>query len=254
MTIRTRTVTRGKLSYYERGPGPAGYGLPPLVGRRGHAVTHLINPEYTIRPKFPYILKNVGPGAGGYLIPYGLKARGWDKSPAFSMRTKTDLERKNQGPGPAGYNLPCTDTYRWKPPAFTIKSRNPLLRRFQTPAPNVYIIPPAIGPKIPDKLAAPECTLKGHRDNKEKPYVPTGSYDVGECDLIKPKAPAFTIRRKLEEIKARGFPRVGPGSYDADLSKVKAAAPAWHMAEKYNEFTGIFRTTCDKSSYEPLDC
>ncbi|CAG7819099.1 unnamed protein product [Allacma fusca] len=205
MTIKSRKIIRGKLAWFERGPGPAGYGLPPLVGRRGHAVTHLINPEYTIRPKFPYILKNIGPGPAGYLIPYGLKARGWDKSPAFSLRTKFDLAFKFASPSPARYTIPGTNTYRYKPPAFTMRGRNPLLRRFQTPAPNVYIKPPAIGPKIPDKLAAPECTMKGHRDSKVKPYIPTGSYHIGRCDLIRPAAPAFSIRRKLDEIRSCFF-------------------------------------------------
>ena len=45
--------SRRRLAWYDRGPGPAGYTLPPLLGKKDHAVTHRINPEYTMRPKPP---------------------------------------------------------------------------------------------------------------------------------------------------------------------------------------------------------
>jgi len=57
--------------------------------------------------------------------------------------------------------VPPTEKYRRKAPAFIFGARCPLFGRSVSPAPNTYLLPPAIGPKIPDKLAAAEVTLYG---------------------------------------------------------------------------------------------
>ena len=69
------------------------------------------------------------------------------------------IVQKPIGPGPAEHTLPVTDIYRHKPPKYSLRSRHGLIRRFQTPAPNAYALPPAIGPKIPDKTAAAAVTM-----------------------------------------------------------------------------------------------
>lgn len=66
---------RPRLAFYDRGPGPAGYSLPPLVGKKDHAVTHWISPAWFIGEKLPSILYNLGPGPA-YFIPTGLKTNG----------------------------------------------------------------------------------------------------------------------------------------------------------------------------------
>lgn len=68
---------RPVLSFYERGPGPAAWMLPPLIGRPRHALTHMINPQYSFRVKLGSIFGDgFGPGPAAYMIPKGLKANG----------------------------------------------------------------------------------------------------------------------------------------------------------------------------------
>lgn len=60
------------LAYYDRGPGAAGFILPTLTGRKGHAPTHLIAPEYTLRPFLHSSFEtsgNASPGAAAYQLP-----------------------------------------------------------------------------------------------------------------------------------------------------------------------------------------
>jgi hypothetical protein len=79
-----------RIAFYDRGPGPAGFMLPPLIGRRLHALTHRINPEYSFGLKCDtaFFVKNVGPGAGAILIPKGLKSNGKFLGYAYTIRLK----------------------------------------------------------------------------------------------------------------------------------------------------------------------
>jgi len=79
-----------KLSFYERGPGPAGYTLPGLIGKEKHAPTHRINPAYSMGLKLgsSFIPNNIGPGAGNYLVPTGVKANGKFIGYEYTIRQK----------------------------------------------------------------------------------------------------------------------------------------------------------------------
>jgi len=77
--LRDRIYTRAKLGFYDRGPGPAGYLLPPLTGKKDHDKRFLIAPEYTLRPFLKSSFSRgglVGPGVGRYLIPGDITHRG----------------------------------------------------------------------------------------------------------------------------------------------------------------------------------
>jgi hypothetical protein len=94
---------RPKLAFYERGPGPAWYTIPVLIGRRGHALTHRINPEYSIAIKLrsSFIPFDIGPGPA-YLIPYGLKANGKFIGFQYTMRQKFPISEFGYGFGLLG--------------------------------------------------------------------------------------------------------------------------------------------------------
>ncbi|CAL8073685.1 unnamed protein product [Orchesella dallaii] len=245
-----------KLTFYERGPGPAGYTLPPLVGKPKHGLTHRINPEYSIGLKLnsAFMRRNIGPGAAAYLIPQHLKANGYFAGFKYTCRQKMPLIDKRVVPPPNMYTLPNTNRYRHKAPTHYIGARTPLINKKVSPAPNTYILPPAIGPRIPDKLAAAECTLKGVRKPKDMYRSPGPIYDIGKPELVKPKGPAFTMRIRWKELQ--NLYNAGPASYTPLFPPpcpCKTPAKGWPLGVRYNDFTGVFRTQCDRSRYEPLD-
>lgn len=77
------------LTFYERGPGPAAYDKPPLIGRKGHAVSHRINPEYSFGLQLPssIIREGISPGPI-YLIQQGLKSNGYFAGYKYTLRQK----------------------------------------------------------------------------------------------------------------------------------------------------------------------
>lgn len=85
------------------------------------------------------------------------------------------------GPPANKYDLPMTDLWRPRQPAWPFGLKPPLYMKKVSPGP-CYMLPTAIGPKIPDKLAAAECTLKGDKKIKDPgadaPYSPGPIYDV----------------------------------------------------------------------------
>jgi len=236
------------LSFYEKGPGPAGYYLPPLVGRKGHGLTHRINPEYTFGTKITDLRRDLGPGPA-YLIPQHLKTNGYFAGFKYTCRPKFPiLDKRLMLPAPNNYRLPPTDKYRPRAPTCYLGSRTPLINKRLSPGPNAYLLPPAIGPKIPDKLAAAECTLKGDRKTKDLPMSPGPIYNIG----IPWRGPAFTIRRKFKELQS-GY-NAGPASYTPlypPPCPCKTPPRGCSLSYRYNDFTGIFRTPCDGSQYEP---
>jgi hypothetical protein len=61
---------RPRLAWYDRGPGPAAFLLPTLIGRKNHALTHRINPEYSFGLKNDLNRNPVGPGWGKNKIDF----------------------------------------------------------------------------------------------------------------------------------------------------------------------------------------
>jgi len=244
---------RPTLSFYERGPGPAGYNLPPLVGKRGHGLTHRINPEYTFGLLSSISRKDVGPGAAAYLIPQHLKSSGYFAGYKYTCRQKTPIIDKRMSPPPNMYDMPPTNKYKYKAPTHYLGLRTPLINKRVSPGPNAYLLPRAIGPKIPDKLAAAECTLKGNRKTKDLPMSPGPIYEIGRTELVKPRSPAFTMRQKWKLLKQEFD--AGPASYSPVPPPCTCKTPVkgWPLSIRYNDFTGVFRTPCDTSHYEPLD-
>lgn len=97
------------------------------------------------------------------------------------------------------YVIPPPEIIKPKAPAFVFGSRTPLYNKRVSPGPNTYLLPPAIGPVIPDKLAAAACSFKGDREIKDPVIAKSPgplAYNIGPPDLVKPKAPAYTMREK----------------------------------------------------------
>lgn len=78
------------LTFYEKGPGPLAYKLPPLIGRKEHSVSHRINPEYSFGLKLPNPIFDSSwtPGAAAYLIPQHLKSNGYFAGFKYTCRQK----------------------------------------------------------------------------------------------------------------------------------------------------------------------
>jgi len=95
---RTRAGTtdnpRSRMPYYAKGPGPAAYSLPPLLGRVHHAPTHKVMPGIPLGLKVLKDPPRYGPGPGKYLIEYGRKANGmYDYGLKYTMRPKVDTSK-----------------------------------------------------------------------------------------------------------------------------------------------------------------
>jgi len=244
---------RPKLTFYERGPGPAGYKLPPLLGKKKHAVTHRINPEFTFGLQLPssFLLSNIGPGAGAYMLESGVKAKGKFRAPVACLTSRSPPLKPKPYPGPNDYKIPPPEINRNKAPAFTLRIRPPLPSKLNTPGPNYLLLPRMIGPKIPDRIAAAECTLKGDRKSKLNKLSPGPIYDIGKPELVKNRAPGYTMRIKWADLTQSKY-EAGPASYDPYLRTCTCPA-GWKLGIRHNDFTGVFKTQCDKSRYEPLD-
>ena len=86
---RTTDNPRSRMSYYQRGPGPAAYNMPPLLGRPNHDVRKPIMPSPPIGVKLPKEPVSLGPGPAYYTIEYGQKANGlYGYGLAYTMREK----------------------------------------------------------------------------------------------------------------------------------------------------------------------
>jgi len=241
-------------SFWDTGPGPAGVMLPPTIGYIDHDKTRHQGPAYSLGLKLDsgIIGKGVGPGPA-YLIPKGLIAKGPDPNIWASIKSRTKL---NEGsylftPGPAAYypefNL------RNRAPAYSLAWRTKLIDKGNISPGPIYLLPPCIGPKIPDKMAAGEVSIKGRGgDHAVKSRSPGPIYDIGSPNLIKFKAGEVTVKGPWKPFKPSSF-LAGPASYDLTptVPKVYRQPPSFSLGIRHSAFTGVFKTDCDKGDCGP---
>jgi len=245
---------RQKLSsYWDNGPGPAGVMLPPTVGYINHDMTRKQNPAYSLGLQLPstLIVKGNGPGPI-YALEKGMTAKGQDLGRAFTMRPKTKvIENFNTDtPGPAAYS-PLINVNRRKPPEYSMSWRTPVIERGKFSPGPIYLLPPALGPLVPDKNAAAEVTIKGRGRTEDTIFRSPGPiYDIGSPNLIKNKGGEPTIKGRWKALKSQSV-NAGPGSYDvhAATPSVWRSPPSFSLGIRHSEFAGTFMTTCDKEAY-----
>jgi len=234
----------------EKGPGPTAYMLPPTVGYANHDSSRKRNPAYSIGLMLA-AHKWGNPQSPGpiYAIPKGMNAKGPDGQPAYSIQSRykgplfiTDT------PGPGAYypNINCN---RRKPPAFALSWRTKVIELGNASPGPIYLLPRCMGPRIPDKCAAPEATIKGRGIEVEKlSQSPGPIYNIGSPNLIKNKGGEVTLKSRWKDPKSQSV-NAGPGSYNVDRSsrKVYRQSPAFSLGIRHTEFAGTFLTECDKA-------
>jgi len=253
MADKTVEARRQQLSsYFDRGPGPGGILLPPTVGYEHHDPSRKRNPAYSLGLKLPstLIAKNGGIGPA-YMIPKGLTAKGMSLGLAYTMRPQWRIPASNEfGPGPGAY-LPNINVNRRKAPEYSLSMRTRLIERGKVSPGPIYLLPPCIGPKIPDKMAAAECSIKGRgRDASTIFRSPGPIYDIGRPDLIRPKGGEVTVKGRWKELKSQSV-NAGPGSYNIDetTKKIWRSPPAFSLGIRHSEFAGTMMTDCDKATF-----
>lgn len=132
------------------GPGPATFGLPPLVGYPGHDYTRERRPMYTMGGRLRAPNTQTGPGAGAFNLEH-MNRHGTHHVPAYmGHRTKLSMANNN-GPGPGGHSLPhligADRTKVWKPrsPDFVMGARLREPNFASGPGPANYQLPTTIG-------------------------------------------------------------------------------------------------------------
>lgn len=241
-------------SYWDRGPGPAGVMLPPTVGFIDHDKTRKQMPAYSLGLQLPSTLIRKGNGPGPvYAIQKGLTAKGLDTGLAYTMRPKTKiLELNTETPGPAAYT-PMINVNRRKAPEYSMSWRTRTIERGRFSPGPIYLLPPAIGPKIPDKNAAAEVTIKGRGRTEDTIFRSPGPiYDIGSPNIIKNKGGEVTIKGRWRALKAQSC-NAGPGSYNVQeaIPFSRYQPPAFSMGIRHSEMAGIMYTTCDKAVDQP---
>jgi len=249
------SIDRRNRLRYEQGPGPA-YLLPPTVGYAGHDETRKRNPAYSFGLQLKSALLGNPQSPGPiYLIPKGMTAKGPDGRPAYSLGLKTkNIELEGSGPGPAAY-YPNINVNRRKPPAFALSFRTKIIELGQSSPGPIYLLPSCLGPKIPDKPAAAEATLKSRGIPVEKlSQSPGPIYNIGSPNIIKSGTGAVTIKSRWKDPKSQSC-NAGPGSYNVRQSakSVYPQPPAFSLGIRHSEFAGNYMTDCDKLDNAGID-
>ncbi|OXA64090.1 outer dense fiber protein 3B [Folsomia candida] len=238
-------------SFWENGPGPAGVMLPPTIGMVGHDPSRKQNPAYSLGLKLPSVLIRKGNGPGPiYAIPKGMTAKGPDTQVAASLKSRTKVIEpfNTQTPGPAEY-LPAINVNRRKAPEYSLAWRTPVIERGKCSPGPIYLLPPCLGPNIPDKNTTGEVTIKGKGKTDDEVFRSPGPiYDIGSPNIIKNKGGEVSIKGRWRVLKGQSC-NAGPGSYNVHEStpRVWRQPPAFSIGIRHSPFAGVFMTECDKA-------
>ncbi|KAF5269823.1 hypothetical protein FQR65_LT05869 [Abscondita terminalis] len=202
------------------GPGPGAYKLPTQVGYRDHDTTKYRNPMYSMRCK---CAPGVGFGTPGPQYDISQVTRyGRITSKAYTAGMKLAPGVGLNTPGPGAYapeNVPRMKEAR--PPAYTMGRKFAPGAQFGTPGPNQYVLPPMLGPKLPTKKAYAAYTMSPKNEQKGCSRSPgPAEYGATSNDLIKKRAPKYSMRCKCEPGVGQGSP--GPAAY---FPQIKAPIP-----------------------------
>ncbi|XP_055339863.1 outer dense fiber protein 3-like [Paramacrobiotus metropolitanus] len=222
-----------------KGPGPAGYSIPPCFGYEHHILTKLRAPQWSMRPQLKIIDWTNSPGPAAYGIPTHMTNRGKELPPAYSMGITLKPLRTMNTPGPAAYNNhmfinathPRSPAWHMALPGLKDKPNN-------FPGPNHYSIPAIVGQRHPVVGSAPAYSMRikllvgNFFDDRAKTPGPA-RYDAVPLERIKIRAPAYTLRKVLQPLSSFNYP--GPATYYPGLT-TKPHSPAFTMRIKHSEY------------------
>jgi len=232
------------LCYASRGPGPIYF--PNINVNRPRPPAFSLG----LKLKSQLIGSGLSPGPA-YAIPTGATARGPHCSPKYSIVGRKEIrgDINRDGPGPAYY--PDVNVNRRKPPAYSLSSRWKLREKgFSSPGP-IYMLPPALGPKVVDKPAAAEVSLKGRGKERKSMTEGAGFYDIGSPDVIKSKAGGVTLKGRYNYKLVKD----GPGPiYLPNINANRRRPPAFSLGIRHTECSGTFFTQCDKDDGSAGSC
>lgn len=234
---------RKMIMAMEKGPGPAKYVLPSLVGWEGHDPSKYINPSFSLGPRLrpAYIPKTWGPGPSAYsysgkVTRYGRGGKCGDKVFTLGARI-APLRDFTNAPGPGAYRP--TKYHYPKAPAFRLKSRVVYSKCDDVPPPNTYTLPPTMGIDL--------ALYKSNQGFSQRGRVTFGSfqYDYAKSPgpaCCKPSSvaatrgsgPSFTIKGRLPYV----IKSIGPGpcAHSVGPGKHKTCAPRFSFGQKHSEF------------------
>uniref|UniRef100_A0A670YT55 Ciliary microtubule associated protein 1C n=1 Tax=Pseudonaja textilis TaxID=8673 RepID=A0A670YT55_PSETE len=131
-------------------------------------------------------------------------------------------------------------------PAYSISARTPYWLNSPTPAPNKYALPPTLGPKVPNKRAAPCLSISSIAPGRN--YTPrTGpgpaAYTIPEPDIYLRHQPSYTMSQRFIPSSKEHTP--GPLDYGVEqVTLHKPRAPCFSLGVRHSEYAHGTPTVC----------
>lgn len=214
------------------GPGPGKYRLPSTLGCVDHDPRKLRLPCYSIGRRFQFKKDTTGPGPANYTTER-LTRFGKDHIQGY-IGEKIYLKFVNQTPGPNAYKLPATSVYCKKPPSHVIGRRLASRQHSSMPAPNAYNVPTAIGSSsnVLSVPKAPAFSIRQRIEHKQKSDVPGPKYYPKDCSKCKLHT---TFKSRPKNLVKSITP--GPNAYDLRSFYPGKRSPAYSMRARLADFT-----------------
>ncbi|ETE68068.1 Outer dense fiber protein 3 [Ophiophagus hannah] len=211
------------------GPGPGKYNRCPCTGIKNHDFTKYAEPAYTMRikssPKTIMVLESPGPC---YYVDPSVSRLGIWRPVSFFMQQRGKNASKLQVV------------------AYTIGARTPYWLNNPTPAPNKYALPPTLGPKVPNKRAAPCLSITSiapGRNYMLRKGPGPAAYTIPEPDIYLQHQPSYTMSQRFIPSSKEHTP--GPLDYSAEQVTIhKPRAPCFSLGVRHSEYAHGTPTVC----------
>uniref|UniRef100_A0A8C5S7N2 Ciliary microtubule associated protein 1C n=1 Tax=Laticauda laticaudata TaxID=8630 RepID=A0A8C5S7N2_LATLA len=222
------------------GPGPGKYNRYPCTGIKNHDFTKYAEPAYTMRIKSsPKIMVLDSPGPCYYVDPSVSHSL-----PVMIFSGFLDIVTT---PSPNEYHVeklhPIDEP---NAPAYSIGARTPYWLNNPTPAPNKYALPPTLGPKVPNKRAAPCLSISSiapGRNYMLRKGPGPAAYTIPEPDIYLRHQPSYTMSQRFIPSSKEHTP--GPLDYGAEQVTIhKPRAPCFSLGVRHSEYVHGTPTVC----------
>ncbi|ELU06431.1 hypothetical protein CAPTEDRAFT_182924 [Capitella teleta] len=244
------TVPRVPVAASEKGPGPAQYTLPTLIGSKYHTPTHTKQPgwNFGVRHKD---LDNVDRSPGPvYLLGPKVSRFGNSGEPHYSLSMRTQSMKPANYPPPGTYN-PQFTTGVQKAPAYTFGKRTMHRSMEKNPAPNSYRLPALIGSTVESgKKAAPiysmvgRCKIGGFSEDLQKTPGP-GTYKVTQPNSYRNCQPAYSMTSR-NMMPGDTTKKPGPGAHSPEKVNIHLKeAPKASFGIRHSEYSVACLTSGD---------
>ncbi|XP_060545404.1 protein CIMAP1C [Pantherophis guttatus] len=236
------------ISAKYKGPGPGKYNRCPCTGIKNHDCTKYAEPAYTMRvkssPKTIMVLESPGPC---YYVDPSVSRLGIWRPVSFFMQQRGKSTNIVTTPSPNEYPVeklhPIDEP---NAPAYTIGARTPYWLNNPTPAPNKYALPETLGPKVPNKRAAPCPSIRSiapGRDYMVRKGPGPAAYTIPELDVYLRHQPSYTLSQRLIPSSKEHTP--GPLDYSPEQVTIhKPRAPCFSLGVRHSEYSHGTPTVC----------